>query len=306
METPDRTGARRRAGRRRFAVVGLGEILWDLLPAGRKLGGAPANFAYHAAALGAAGSVVSCVGADRAGRDIKTRLARLDVASRLAVDPVHPTGTVAVRLDPRGKPSYVIREGVAWDFIPWSESLRKLAARSEAVCYGTLAQRAPVSRATIRAFLRATPPDCLRVFDINLRQSFFSADLITSSLRLASAVKISDEELPEVARLLGLRGGHEAVLRALRSRYRLRLAALTRGGQGSLLVSSGGACAHPGIPVRVADTVGAGDAFTAGLVVGVLRGWPLDRVSELANRLAAYVCSRAGATPPLPPELAGS
>ncbi len=285
-------------------VVGIGEILWDMLPGGKQLGGAPANFAYHATALGGAGSVVSCVGADRLGHEIIVRLGALGLdQSGLAVDPEHPTGTVDVQLDDHGKPSYAIREQVAWDYIPWSDSLRELAAKTDAVCYGTLAQRAEVSRTSIRDFLKATPSACLRIFDVNLRMDFFNSEIIRSTLLLSNALKINDEELPVVARLLDIRGAEAAVLSELLRRFKLRLVALTRGDQGSVLMSAAGIHVHPGIRTSVVDTVGAGDAFTAGVVMGLLQGLRLDQVNDLANRLASHVCSQAGATPPMPPAL---
>ncbi len=285
-------------------VVGIGEILWDLLPGGRQLGGAPANFVYHATVLGAAGAVVSCVGADALGREIGARLDALQLdRGRLAVDAAHPTGTVDVRLDSSGKPAYVIHERVAWDFIPWSAALRKLAGQTGAVCYGTLAQRSAVSRKTIRAFIAATPAACLRVFDVNLRQAFFSREIIRATLELSNVLKLSDEELPVVARLLGTRGTDEQILRSWLTRYRLRLAALTRGARGSVVVTPDGVLERAGVAVRVADTVGAGDAFTAALAVGLLRGLDLARIQEAANRLASHVCSQPGATPAIPPAI---
>ncbi|MBU4200441.1 MAG: carbohydrate kinase [Verrucomicrobia bacterium] len=290
--------------KQRPTVVGIGEILWDCLPGGKQLGGAPANFVYHATALGAAGCVVSCVGDDPAGLEIGARLDALKLDRHgLAVDGSHPTGTVDVKVDADGKPRYIIHEHVAWDFIPWSEALRDLASKTDAVCYGSLAQRSEVSRKTIRAFLAATPPSCLRVFDVNLRQEFFNREIIQDTLSLSNILKISDEELPVVARLLAVNGEDEQVMKTLRSRYRLRLVALTRGAQGSVLVVPEGALTHSGVRVKVADTVGAGDAFTAGMVMGLLRGLDNERIHETANRLAAHVCSQPGATPTIPPSL---
>lgn len=291
---------------RRHTVVGIGEILWDCLPGGKQLGGAPANFVYHAAALGAAGGVVSCVGNDALGREISARLDAWKLDRRgLAVDGSQATGAVDVQLDAAGKPRYIIREPVAWDFIPWSETLRDLASKTDAVCYGSLAQRSEVSRNTIRAFIAATPPSCLRVFDVNLRQAYFSREILHESLVLSTILKISDEELPVVARLLAVSGRDEQVMKTLQSRYRLRLVALTRGSRGSVLVVPNGVLTHPGVRAEVKDTVGAGDAFTAGLVMGLLNGLEYQRIQEAANRLAAYVCSQPGATPVIPAALAG-
>ena len=289
-------------------VVGIGEVLWDMLPGGKQLGGGPANFAYHAAALGACGVVVSRVGDDDFGWNILERLDALQIdRQRVSVDPEQPTGRVDVTLDRSGAPRYVIHEPVAWDFLAADAELLDLAARADAVCFGTLAQRSAASRDAIRSFLGAARPDCLRVFDINLRQSYYSADVVDSSLRITDVLKLNDEELPTVARLLGLPAAEVTepadAIAGLMSRYPLRLVALTRGGRGSLLVSRDGETSdHPGVPApAIADTVGAGDAFTAALVTGLLGKLPLQRINEVANRLAAYVCTQPGATPAVPP-----
>jgi fructokinase len=292
-------------------VVGIGEVLWDLLPAGKQLGGAPANFAYHAAALGARGVVVSRVGEDDLGRDALERVKSLGLdPAFITTDAEHPTGTVEVRLDERGVADYVIHERVAWDYIPTTPPLLGLAARADAVCYGTLAQRSAESRQTIRAFLAATRPEgCLRVFDINLRQQYYSAALVRDLLPLSHVLKLNDEELPVVAQLLGVTtaGAGTTVLRQLlRDHPNLRLIALTRGGRGSvLLTQSGEEYDHGGFPTKVVDTVGAGDAFTAALVTALLHpGAPgLSEINAFANRVAAFVCSQSGATPRMPAEL---
>jgi fructokinase len=290
-------------------IVGVGEVLWDLLPAGKQLGGAPANFAYHAAALGARGVVVSRVGDDALGREVLERLQALGLdTAHVTTDPRHPTGTVEVRLDAHGVAEYVIHERVAWDYIPATPLLLDLAARADAVCYGTLAQRSTESRQTIRHFLAATRPDgCLRVFDINLRQQYYSAALVRDLLPLSHILKLNDEELPVVARLLSVAGAGTNVLRQLlRDHPNLRLIALTRGGRGSVLVTQRGEeYDHGGFPADVVDTVGAGDAFTAALVTGLLHpSRPgLVEINAFANRVAAFVCSQPGATPRMPPEL---
>ncbi len=286
-------------------VVGVGEVLWDNLPAGRQIGGAPANFAYHAHSLGAEARVASCVGDDGAGREIIALLEKLGLeCESVAIDSCHPTGAVDVELDSQGKPRYVIHENVAWDFIPFSPGLLDLAARADAVCFGTLAARSPVSRETIGDFVRAARPECLRVFDVNLRQSFFDAELIRDFIALSSILKISDEELPIVAGFLGIVGNDRDVLAALLGGHGLKLVALTRGPRGSVLASPEGFIEHPGMNVQVADTVGAGDSFTAAVVMGLLGGLDLDAISGLANRLAAHVCSRHGAMPDMPDDFA--
>jgi fructokinase len=301
-------------------IVGLGEILWDMLPSGKplrqaqdlsraeptdkQLGGAPANFAYHANALGAQGVVASCIGADDLGREMTERLNGLSlVRDYVAVDSSHPTGTVSVKLDADGKPSYTIHENVAWDFIPDSAQLKTLARLADAVCFGSLAQRSEVSRRTIRAFLGCTQQKALRIFDVNLRQSYYSLEVIEESLQMCNVVKLNNDELPVLAKLLGLEGDENAMVKALARRYGLALVALTRGPQGSLLTTATKMSVHPGVPVEVVDTVGAGDAFTAVLAVGMLKKYELNRINDCANRLASFVCSQTGATPALPQEI---
>jgi fructokinase len=291
-------------------VVGIGELLWDLLPAGKQLGGAPTNFAYHAKAMGADAAVASCVGDDALGREILSRLDALGVDRRhVAVHPSAPTGTVEVRLDAKGVPDFIIHQNVAWDAISGTTELMELAGRADAVCFGSLAQRGQASRATIREFLRATRPQCVRVFDINLRQSYFSREIVDESLRASEVLKLNDQEMPVLTELLGgalagAKGESEAVEQLMRD-YSLRMVALTRGGAGSRLYVPGRMFEHPGYPAKVVDTVGAGDAFTAALTMGVLRGDEPARINETANRLASYVCTQAGATPPIPAGLIG-
>jgi len=289
-------------------ILGVGEILWDLLPAGKVLGGAPANFAYHASAAGARGIPVSAIGRDALGQELLDSLARLGLdTSALAVDKLHPTGTVTVTIDDRGQPRYQIDEHVAWDFVPVSEVLIDLARQARAICFGTLAQRSPVTRTAIRTMLEAADQKaCLRVFDINLRQHFYDGDTIRESLTRADILKLNDEELPVVARILRAPHGSELeTSRWLVQAFDLQMVALTRGGRGSLLVTPSAVSEHPGYPTIVTDTVGAGDAFTARLIVGVLRAETLDTLHDRANRLASYVCTQAGATPPIPRDLQG-
>ena len=289
---------------KRPVVIGLGEVLWDMLPDGKQFGGAPANFAYHAKALGADAHVVSCVGDDDLGREILDRLDGLQLShDDVALTDLHPTGTVSVELDADGKPDYVIHEPVAWDVIPWSERLTALAGQTDAVCFGSLAQRSAVSRRTIRDFLAATPAACLRIFDINLRQHYYSGEIITTSLQTANVLKLNDEELPEIARLLSIPGDEEEVLKTLRERFDLTLIALTKGDRGSLLLTADGQSIHAGQPAEIADTVGAGDAFTAVLAMSWMQGRELDAINARANRIASFVCSKNGATPEMPVEL---
>jgi fructokinase len=288
----------------RPVVVGLGELLWDLLPSGRQLGGAPANFAYHAQALGALASVVSAVGTDALGDEAVARLKGAGREARhLSRDPAHPTGTVSVELLAGGQPRYVIHTEVAWDHIPFTAETERLARNTAAVCFGSLAQRGAVSRDTIRRFLATVPEGALRLFDINLRQAFYSAEVIRDSLEASTILKLNDEELPRVAELLGVSGDERSVCRALAARYGLRLVALTRGAGGSLLVTPESEDERAAEPVKVVDTVGAGDCFSAALAMGLLAGWPLERIHRRASRLAAYVCSQSGAMPTLPDDL---
>jgi fructokinase len=286
-------------------VVGIGELLWDLLPGSRRMGGAPANFAFHTNIQGIAATVVSAVGDDAPGREIIARMAALNLDPRyLSVPCGYPTGSVHVRVDANGVPEYVIEEDVAWDHIAWTGDLATLAKSVRAVCFGTLGQRSSESRSTIRRFLDSTQPTCLRVCDINLRQSYFDADILRDSLCQANVLKLNHEELPVVARSLGIEGAPEAMLSTLRASFHLDLVALTLGGEGSALLTAERVSHHPGYPVEVVDTVGAGDAFTAALVVGLLRGHDLDTIHADANRAAARVCAHAGAIPGVESETA--
>jgi len=286
-------------------VVAAGEVLWDVLPDGDHLGGAPANVALHAAALGARVSLVSAVGCDARGAEVLERLQAANV-ERDAVAQLadYPTGVVRVSLDPTGQPVYDIAAESAWDYVPWSRTVQRVAEQADAIVFGSLAQRAPVSRATIRQAVAATRPGAWRLFDVNLRQTYYDAEVLTASLTLANAVKLNEEELPIVARLCGASPAPVTdQLRGLCERFDLKLAALTRGACGSVLVTRDGVCESTAPPTVVADTVGAGDAFTATLLIGVLAGRPLDEVSRRANAVASYVCSQPGATPPIPEEL---
>jgi fructokinase len=281
-------------------VVGLGEILWDFLPSGRQLGGAPANFAYIASVLGRESAVASRIGADDLGREAIAKLSALGVSSdQVQTDPLNPTGRVLVDVDQQGQPKFEIVESVAWDSLEWSESWQKLAQLTDAVCFGSLAQRSSLSRDTIRKFLRETDPGSIRVFDVNLRQAFYSAEVISESLKMASIAKLNHEELAIITSLLGLESANdELAARKLLNAYSLDLVCVTRGANGSLLVNRTESNEHLGLAVEVADTVGAGDAFTAGLVHGYLQGASLPTMNDLANRMGAWVSSQPGAMPP--------
>ena len=279
----------------RKVIVGIGEILWDMLPSGKALGGAPANFAYHAKRLGEEGWAVSAVGDDPLGAEIMDIVREKGLKNLIAVTD-KPTGTVQVTLDARGVPSYNIMEDVAWDNIPFTPEMEALAARADAVCFGSLVQRM-ASRDSVLRFLRATRPEALRVFDINLRQHYYSPEVVDASLKLSNILKINDEEIRIVAGMFGLEGDDTAVCRALVDRYALRLVILTKGADGSEVITATEAIPQKAGAVEVVDTVGAGDSFTAAFVVAYLRGDSLSDAQRLANETAAYVCSRKGAMP---------
>jgi fructokinase len=290
-------------------IVGLGEVLWDLFPKGKQLGGAPANFAYITALLGDSGIVASRVGDDRLGQEALWHLksSGLDV-SRIQRDLSHPTGTVRVEVDAKGQPEYQITENVAWDFMELSEDWISLARSAHAVCFGSLAQRNPVSRAAIRAFLSALPSFAIGIFDVNLRQSYFSQEILRDSARHAKVLKLNHEEFPRFLDLLQcpLKSSERSEVPAARWLCRdlgIQLVCITRGPAGSLLVSANAHDEHPGFSVKIADTVGAGDAFTAALVHHALRGSSLATMNAAANRMGAWVASQEGATPAPDPEI---
>ena len=280
-------------------IVGLGEVLWDMLPGGAALGGAPANFAYITTLMGHRGIVASRIGQDSRGAEAFGRLRDLGLdVGYLQTDSTQPTGTVQVEVDNHGQPRYDIRYPVAWDFLEWTAAWANLAKEADAICFGSLAQRSAESRATILAFLKAAAGATAKVFDVNLRQTYYSSDVVAESLQLADIVKLNDEELPRIMRLVGLpHTDEESSAQRLLETYDLNLVCVTRGGRGSLLLRGRERSQHPGYLVRVADTVGAGDAFTAGLLHEYLRGAPLEEMNETANALGAWVASEVGAMP---------
>ena len=289
---------------KQLQVIGLGEVLWDMLPSGRQLGGAPANFAYHACSLGADGRIISRIGPDHAGREILTRLTELGIPTDcIQTDPRAPTSTVSVEVSATGQPTYTIHEQVAWDYLTPDDSATRAVQRCDAICFGTLAQRNQPSRNAIHDLLRLAPASSLRVLDINLRQHYFSRQLIEQSLALANILKINDHELSLLAEMFSLVDDIPSALAQLANQFDLRLVACTRGANGSLLFSKGRWSDHPGHPASVIDTVGAGDSFTAAMIVGLLAGWDLDKVNDQASRVASYVASCSGGTPSLPANL---
>lgn len=284
-------------------IVGLGEVLWDVLPEGKQLGGAPANFAYHVSQFGHDALAISAVGNDALGDET---LEALNVRHLQHLMPRvdYPTGTVQVTLDDDGIPTYVIREGVAWDNIPLTAELEDVAQNTRAVCFGSLAQRSPVSRATIQAFLNAMPKDSLKIFDINLRQNFYNKEIIREALTACNILKINDEELVLIGRLFehpGLDIENKCWL--LLGKYNLDMLVLTCGVNGSYVFTHGSVSFQETPTVEVADTVGAGDSFTGTFVSGLLAGKSIEETHRLAVDVSAYVCTCKGAMPQLPKEL---
>ena len=299
-------------------ILGLGELLWDLLPEGPRLGGAPANFTVMAGRLGNHAAILSRVGSDELGRRALNELEQLDGmpadASSVQLDAEHETGRVTVAFE-GGQPSYTIHDPVAWDFLELSDEWVQLAERADAVCFGSLAQRNQRSRETIQTLVGLTREDCVRVFDVNLRAPFYSGEVIQNSLELATVVKMNDAEVPLVLGLMGLDsqvgsdlvGGLDALragaLCLLREFPALKMVAVTRGGDGSLLVTREAWDQHPGIATNVEDTIGAGDAFTAAMTHYLLRGASLSTLNEAGNRWGSWIASQAGAMPALPADL---
>ncbi|HEY0547061.1 MAG TPA: carbohydrate kinase [Pyrinomonadaceae bacterium] len=296
-----KTAADKLVDAREPIVVGLGELIWDMLPGGKQLGGAPTNFAYISRLLGHPSIVASRVGADALGREARERLRRMGLnTDYLQLDESHPTGTVGVRVDERGEAHFQMNECSAWDFLEWTGEWEELALRTDAVCFGTLGQRERRAREIIIRFLERTRPDALRIFDVNLRHTFFTTEMLQRSLELATMVKLNQEELNTVACMLQLGElDEEALSRQLIERFSIALVAITRGENGSVLITKEDATAHPGFRVKVVDTIGAGDAFTAALAHFYLRGAGLETISEAANRMGSWVATQTGATPEL-------
>jgi fructokinase len=287
-------------------VVGLGELLWDCFADSRLPGGAPANVAFHACQLECRGIVASRVGRDPLGDELIAFLAGqgLDTAW-VRRDDAHPTSTVTVDTSRPDHPRFIIHENVAWDFLGFDATLEQLLARAAAVCFGTLAQRSPASRDTIQRAVRAVGPGCLVVYDVNLRQHFYQRDWLEASLRASQIVKLNAEEVIELDKLLECDSpDQEHFARTIQDRYGVDTVCITRGDRGCLLVGPVEVVDDPGTPVRVADTVGAGDAFTAALIAARLRGWPLQSQASFANAVGALVASRPGAMPILREEFA--
>lgn len=286
-------------------IVGIGEALWDVFPDGKKIGGAPANFAYHAAQFGVEGIAVSAVGKDDLGDEIVSTFDEAGLDYRLErVD--YPTGTVQVELDEAGIPSYIIKEGAAWDNIPFTDGIKALARNCDAVCFGSLAQRSEVSRRTINEFIDTMPGNSLKIFDINLRQHFYTEEIIRTSLRKANILKINDEEVIKVADMLhcGV-SSMEDICRFLLREFDLKMVILTRGAVGSNVFTEDKMSWIETPKVDVVSTVGAGDSFTGAFIAAILKGADIRTAHRLAVDVSAFVCTRTGAMPQIPENLKG-
>jgi fructokinase len=280
-------------------LAGIGELLWDVLPSGKQFGGAPCNFAFHAMQAGCDSYVVSAIGRDELGSELKNVISDLDLSNKYVQENEFPTSTVTVKLDDNGHPDYTIHENVAWDHIRFNQDMGKIAKELDAVCFGSLAQRNPESENSIKSFIAATNPGCLKVFDINLRQNYYSKEIILDSLNLSDVLKLNEDELPVVAGYLGFIGSTENQLDMILSHFNLKYIVYTMGSLGSIIKSPEESSYAEGPKVQVADTVGAGDSFTAIFITGILKGIPLKVTHKKATEIAAYVCTQKGATPKL-------
>jgi fructokinase len=281
-------------------VAGIGELLWDVLPTGKQVGGAPCNFAFHALQAGCESIVISAVGNEQSGDELLSALAVLNINCEFIQRNGFSTGTVTVKLNESGHPSYSIHENTAWDNVELNPETESKFKELDAVCYGSLGQRNSVSAETIQRLLESVKPGCLKVFDINLRQHFYSPEIITKSLEFANILKLNDEELPVLSGIFGLTGEVKKQLEQLSNQFKLQYIVYTMGEKGSIIMRDNEFSFLESPKVVVADTVGAGDSFTAVLVSGLLKGLPLNKVHEAATRTAAFVCTQKGATPVIP------
>ena len=287
-----------------FKIIGIGEVLWDLLPSGPQLGGAPANFAFHARQLGAEVQVITRVGNDDFGRQVLRRFGGMNIdISTVQIDQQLPTGTASVVLGADGTPRFTIRDHVAWDALALTSQALEAVQGASAISFGTLAQRTCAATSVIQQLVAATPTAALRVFDVNLRQGFHSHEILERSLTAANVLKLSDSELAVLSPILKLSGSVSQKMEQLAERYDLLLIALTRGERGSLLYQRGSWSDRPGQKLDIVDTIGAGDAFTAALVMGLLNQFNLEDIHQIAADVATFVCSQPGATPIFPAEL---
>jgi fructokinase len=287
-----------------FKIIGLGEVLWDLLPAGPQLGGAPANFAFHARQLGAEVQVITRVGNDEYGHQVLKRFGGMDIdVATVQVDQQLPTGTASVVLGPDGTPRFTIRDHVAWDALALTQEALEAVQTANAISFGTLAQRTSAASSVIQQLVAAAPAAALRVFDVNLRQGFHGLEMLKRSLTAANVFKLSDSELATLSPILELTGNVPQRIEQLAERFDLQLVAFTRGERGSLLYQRGVWSDRPGQKLDVVDTIGAGDAFTAALVMGLLNQFSLEDIHQIAADIATFVCSQPGATPVFPADL---
>jgi fructokinase len=286
-----------------FVAIGLGELLWDLFPTGKKLGGAPANFAYHLNALGIESYPISSIGDDQLGTEILTAINSKSLSKKyLQINSNYPTGIVKIELNDSGIPNYNIIENVAWDYIKMSDDLVEIAKLCNVVCFGSLAQRSDVTKDTMNEFINYTSQNCIRLFDINLRQNYYTNQIIESSLQRSKVFKLNDDELHIVSSIFGFSGTQESIVLQLMKNYCLEVLALTRGNEGSVLYFHDDTSEIKPKQMNIADTVGAGDAFTAGMAFGLLNQLNIERTHIIANNLASFVCSKRGATPTIDSE----
>jgi len=284
-------------------VAGIGELLWDILPAGKQLGGAPFNFAYHASQAGCEGIVISAVGKDELGKEIIKQVQKLGLTSQFIQFNLYPTGVVSIKLDENGNPQYTIHENVAWDHLHWDKSLAKIVTKLDAVCFGSLIQRNWDAKKTILKFLKNVNSGCLKVFDINLRQHYFSREIVVESLQLSDILKLNEDELQVISDYLNLKGNVEFQLKYIFREFNLKYLAYTMGSEGSILLSANEESFMKVPKIKVVDTVGAGDSFTAMMVAGILYKKNIRTIHKCATDVAAYVCKQHGATPKIPIEL---
>ncbi len=280
-------------------IAGIGELLWDVLPSGKQLGGAPCNFAFHCIQAGCEGFVVSAIGKDKPGEELKQRLMELGLNTTFIQENEYPTSTVSVELHEQGHPFYTIHENVAWDHIQWDNDLAGLALKLDAVCWGSLAQRNPESRHVIHSFVSALKPGCFKVFDINLRQAYFTKEIIFNSITLADVLKLNEDELPILADFLGFKGKPEKQLDRVFDYFNLKYIVYTMGTRGSIIKSAEAYSFNEAPKIQVVDTIGAGDSFTAFFISGILRGNPLREIHKKASEIASFICTQKGATPQL-------
>lgn len=283
-----------------FTIAGIGELLWDIFKNEKKLGGAPANFAYHVSALGHNGIIISRIGNDKIGREAIDFLGELNLnTGYIQIDNNKPTGTVVVEMDDNNQPDYIIKEDVAWDFLEWSEKFNDFLISIDAICFGTLAQRNEITRQTILKFLKMANNKAVKILDINLRQNFYNEQIISESLKLADILKLNTGELEVLSKMhqINQKYSEKDLCKFLIDRYGLNLICLTKGEEGSLIINENSYHESPAFPYEVVDRVGAGDSFTAAMIMQYLKGSTLSDISEYANKLASWVTSKKGGTP---------